>query len=248
MGVPLGWSANWSLRNRAGSQTRWSGRANYQSNKLGDYTCRVGASLSVRPSPSLQLSVQPDYRNEHGTRATFSGPINRQYLTTLSGGRPEPFGNRYIFGFPDRTTLSMQMRVSYTFKPDLTLDVYAEPFAASGRYVDFGETLAPGARELRLYGEDGMLIERVEDGSYIVTDGDDTFTLSNRDFNVRSFRSNVVLRWEWRPGSTLFVVWQQNRESRVSDGQHVGLGDHFDSLTATGDNILAVKTTLWTSH
>ena len=201
----------------------------------------------MRPSPSLQLSVQPGYRNEQGTRATFSGPINRQYLTTLSGGRAETFGNRYVFGFPDRTTLSIQMRVSYTFKPDLTLDVYAEPFAASGRYAAFGETLVPGARELRLYGEDGTAIERLADGSYIVTDGEDTFTLSNRDFNVRSFRSNVVLRWEWRPGSTLYVVWQQNRESRMSEGQHVGLGDLFDSLRATGDNIFAVKTTLWSS-
>ena len=142
----------------------------------------------------------------------------------------------------------MQMRVSYTFMPDLTLDVYAEPFAASGRYGGFGETLAPGARELRLYGEDGTIVDRLADGSYIVTDGDDSFTLSNRDFNVRSFRSNVVLRWEWRLGSTLFVVWQQNRESRVSEGQHVGLGDLFDSLSAAGDNILAVKTTLWTSR
>ena len=248
MGVPLGWSGSWSLRNRAGSQTQWSGDANYQSNELGDNTWGLGASLSVRPSSSLQLSVGPSYSNQNGTRATFSGPINRQYLTTLSGGRPETFGKRYIFGFPDRTTLSMQMRLSYTFKPDMTLDVYAEPFAASGRYLAFGETLVPGARELRVYGEDGTTIVRQADGSYRVTDGDDTFSLPNRDFNVRSFRSNVVLRWEWRPGSTLFVVWQQNRESRVSEGQHVGLGDLFESLTATGDNIFAVKTTLWTSR
>ena len=248
MGVPLGWSVSGSLRNRAGSRTQWSGDANYQSNELGDSIWRVGASLSVRPSASLQLSVEPSYSNQNGTRATFSGPINRQYLTTLSGGRPETFGKRYIFGFPDRTTLSMQMRVSYTFKPDMTLDVYAEPFAASGRTVRFGETLAPGARELRVYGEDGTTIERRADGSYLVTDGDDTFSLRNRDFNVRSFRSNIVLRWEWRPGSTLYVVWQQNRESRVLQGQHVGLGDLFESLTATGDNIFAVKTTLWTSR
>ena len=248
MGVPLGWSANWSLRNRSGSRTRWNGSANYQSNELGDSTFRVSGSLSVIPSPSLELSVSPRYSNEDGTRATFSGPINRQYLTTLPGGRPETFGDRYVFGLPDRTTLSMQMRVSFTFRPDMTLDVYAEPFAASGRYVGFGETLAPGARELRLYGEDGTTIERLADGSHIVTDGDDTFTLSNRDFNVRSFRSNVVLRWEWRPGSTLYIVWQQNRESRMSDGQHVGLGGLFDSLRATGDNIFAVKTSLWTSR
>ena len=248
MGVPLGWSAGWSVRNRAGSQTQWSAGADYQANELGDRTWGAEASLSVRPSSSLQLSVEPTYSNEHGTRATFSGPINKQYLTTLAGGRPETFGKRYVFGFPDRTTLSMQMRMSYTFKPDMTLDIYAEPFAASGRYLAFGETLARGAPTLRVYGEDGTAIERRADGSYLVTDGEATFTLPNRDFNVRSFRSNVVLRWEWRPGSTLFVVWQQNRESRVSEGRHVGLGDLFDSLTATGDNIFAVKTTLWTSR
>lgn len=248
MGVPLGWGVNWSLRNRAGSQTRFSTRARYQSNELGDYTWRIGAGLSVRPSPSLELSVEPDYRSERGTRATFSGPINRQYLTTLAGGRPGTFGRRYVFGFPDRTTLAMQFRVSYTFKPDMTLDVYAEPFAASGRYLRYGETHLPGERDLRIYGEQGSTIVRQEDGTYSVTDGGDTFVLPNRDFNIRSFRSNVVLRWEWRPGSTLFVVWQQNRDSFESQGSHVGFGDLFESLSAIGDNILAVKTTIWTSR
>ncbi|MDA1092666.1 MAG: DUF5916 domain-containing protein [Acidobacteria bacterium] len=248
MGVPLGWGASWSLRNRAGSQTQWSGQANYQSNEIGDYTWGIGASWSTRPSPSLELSVRPDYSDERGTRGTFSGPINRQFLTTLPGGRAETFGNRYVFGFPDRTTLSTQFRASYTFKPDLTLEVYAEPFAASGRYLAFGETLLPGARDLRVYGQNGTRIERLEDGSYQVTDGADTFALANRDFTIRSFRSTVVLRWEWRPGSTLFVVWQQNRESRDSQGAHVGFGDLFESLTASGDNIFAVKTTVWTSQ
>ena len=247
MGVPRGWGASWSLQNRSGSQTRWNGSANYQSNEIGDYTWRLGTSFSVRPSPSLELSLRPAYRNERGTRATFSGPINRQFLATLPGGRLETFGNRYVFGFPDRTTLSTQFRVSYTFKPDMTLDVYAEPFAASGRYLAYGETLVPGARDLRVYGEDGTTITRLEDGSYTVVDGNSSFALANRDFNIRSFRSNVVLRWEWRPGSTLFVVWQQNRASREAYGSHVGFGDLFESLTASGDNIFAVKTTLWSS-
>ncbi|MAW62362.1 MAG: hypothetical protein CL473_00095, partial [Acidobacteria bacterium] len=88
---------------------------------------------------------------------------------------------------------------------------------------------------------------RLEDGSYTVVDGNSSFALANRDFNIRSFRSNVVLRWEWRPGSTLFVVWQQNRASREAQGSHVGFGDLFESLTASGDNIFALKTTLWSS-
>ena len=248
MGVPLGWNSNWSLRNRAGSETQWSGDVSYQSNELGDYTWRYRGGVSIRPSPSLQLSVEPEYRNEQGTRGTFSGPINRQYLTTLPGGRPEAFGRRYIFGVPDNTQLSMQFRASYTFRPDMTLDVYAEPFAASGRHDKFGETLAARASGLRIYGTDGTTIERLPDGRSRVTDGDDTFVLRNYEFNVRSFRSNVVLRWEWRPGSTLFVVWQQNRQRRVDEGQSVGLGDLFESLSVPGDNIFAVKTTLWISR
>jgi len=196
----------------------------------------------------LQLSVEPEYRNERGTRGTFSGPINRQYLATLPGRRAEVFRQRYIFGVPRNTQLSMQLRASYTFKPDLTLDVYAEPFTASGRYDRFGETLAARDPGLRIYGTDGTTIERLLDGRSLVTDGDDTFMLRNYDFNVRSFRSNVVLRWEWRPGSTLFVVWQQNRESRFDEGQPVGPADLFESLSVPGDNILAVKTTLWVSR
>jgi hypothetical protein len=186
--------------------------------------------------------------NETGTGSIFNGPIARQYITALSGGRPETYGRRYIFGLVDRTTLSTQFRVNYTFKPDVTLDVYAEPFAASGQYRGFGELQAARSRHLRMYGTDGTTITRLADGSYSITDGAATFTLSNRDFNVRSYRSNVVLRWEWRPGSTLFVVWQQDRSSTVAEGQHVGINDLFGSLSSPGDNVFAIKTTVWFSR
>jgi hypothetical protein len=247
-GTPLGWSTTGSLRNATGSKTGWSGSVNLKTNEYDERSWDLNGSLSVRPSPSLQFSVEPEYLNETGTGGIFSGPIARQYLTTLSGGRPETYGKRYVFGLVDRTTLSAQFRFNYTFKPDVTLDVYAEPFAASGQYRGFGELAAPHSRNLRIYGTDGTTIVRVADGSYSVTDGASTFSLANRDFNVRSFRSNVVLRWEWRPGSTLFAVWQQNRASSVSDGSHVGVNDLFGSLSAHGDNIFALKTTFWLSR
>jgi hypothetical protein len=84
------------------------------------------------------------------------------------------------------------------------------------------------------------------DGIRRVTDGASTFTLRNLDFNVRSFRSNVVLRWEWRPGSTFYLVWQQDRRISEGVGDRVGLGDMFRSLTAPGANFLAVKMSFWT--
>jgi hypothetical protein len=248
MGVPRGWSVSWDLQNRAGAETQWSGFLNYESNELGDYTSRYGVALSVRPATSLQLSAEPQYRNGKGTRATIRGPINRQYLTSLPGGSAASYGRRYVFGFPDRTELALPLRASYTFKPDLTLDVYAEPFASSGRYERFGELVGARLPGLRVYGTDGTRITRLPDGRSAVTDGDQEFVLPNYEFNIRSFRSNVVLRWEWRPGSFLYAVWQQNRDSRLSEGQHVGLSDLFGSLSASGDNIFAIKTSFWFSR
>jgi hypothetical protein len=248
MGTPEGWSGSLSLRNSNASQTRWSGNATLRGNEFGEHSWEISGSIATRPTPSLQFSFEPDYINETGTGGIFSGPIANQYITTLNGGSPLTYGRRYIFGLPDRTTLSAQFRVSYVFKPDVTLDVYAEPFAASGQYRGFGELSVARSRNLRMYGTDGTTIDRLLDGSYRITDGDATFTLANRDFNVRSFRSNVVLRWEWRPGSTLYAVWQQNRSSSVTEGSHVGLGDLFGSLSADGDNIFAIKTTLWLSR
>jgi hypothetical protein len=248
MGTPSGLNYSASLRNSTGSTTRWSGNASFRSNEFGDGTSSVSGSVSARPSPSIQFSFEPEYSIETGTSGAFMGAINRQYLTQMSGGRPETYNRRYIYGVVDRTTLSAQFRFSYVFKPDLTLDVYAEPFAASGTYSDYGELAESRGRDLRLYGTDGTTIATLPDGSHQITDGSAAFALPNYDFNVRSYRSNVVLRWEWRLGSTLYVVWQQNRSSSVPEGQHVGLGDLFGSLSAPGDNIFAVKTTFWISR
>jgi hypothetical protein len=248
MGTPLGWQWSSSLRNATGASTAWSGNVTGRSNEFGDHTLTTSVSISARPTPSLQFSIAPEYADENGTSSTFSGPINRQYLTTLDGGTAATYGKRYIFGVVDRTTLSTQFRVSYTFKPDVTLDVYAEPFAASGRYTSFGEMIKPRDMNLRFYGTDGTTITKLPTGDYRVTDGASSFLLANRDFNVRSYRSNVVLKWEWRPGSTLYVVWQQNRASQTNDGAHVGLGDLFDSWSAPGQNIFLVKSTIWLSR
>ena len=124
----------------------------------------------------------------------------------------------------------------------------AEPYASNGCYDFVRETLVARLPDVRVYGTDDTTIERLPDGRSLVVDGDDKFISPSYEFNYRSFRSNVVLRWEWRPGSFLFSVWQQNRSSRSPHGQHVGLGDLFGSLSAPGGNISAVKTSFWFSQ
>ena len=78
-----------------------------------------------------------------------------------------------------------------------------------------------------------------------MTDGADSFTIPNRDFNLRSFRSTAVVSWEWRPGSTLFVVWQQSRSRQLDEGTMSNAGDLLGSFTTPGDNFFAVKVSYW---
>ena len=236
MGRGPGMTTVVNLGNRAGAQTRWTAALTAARNDDGYASDRISGSLSVRPGPRWQLSAEPYY-----DRTTEP----QQYTTTLPGGRAETYGSRYVFAFIDRTTVATAFRLGLTVKPDMNIDVYAEPFAASGRYYDYGELLAPGSRERLLYGTSGTSLVINSDGSQTVTADGSTFTLRNRDFNTLSFRSNVVLRWEWRPGSTLYVVWQQSRAGSEVNGDHVGAGDMFRSLTAPGTNYFVIKTSFW---
>lgn len=242
MGTGQAWVVIGRLSNNSSSTTHWRGRVYYGENELGEQTYRFSGGVSFRPGPRWQLSVDPNY-----LRA-----INpRQYITVRRGEGPSgTYGDRYVFSFIDRSTFLAQLRLSYAFTPDLTLETYAEPFAASGHYHGFGELPAARSRELRVYGvADSTSLRRNPDGTVTVTDRGQEFTLTGStvddspslDFNVLSFRSNVVLRWEWRPGSTLFLVWQQDRSQSEAARNLVGLDELGRSLAAAGDNFFAVK-------
>lgn len=236
MGTSESWNVATSAASGVTSKSKFSVGASYGANELGGWTYGINGSFSPRPADDWEFSLTPSY-----VRAVEVP----QYVTSLAGGGQATFGRRYVFSFIDRSTLSLQFRFNYNFTPDLSLESYAEPFAASGRYFDFGELAAAQSRDLRMYGSDGTTVSRNADGSLTITDGPAPFTISNRDFNVRSFRSNVVLRWEWRLGSTLYLVWQQNRSLSSIKGRLVNASALWESLTSTGDNILALKISYW---
>ena len=236
MGRGPGWTTTASVGNRATSETRVSATTTFTRNDDGASIHRVSGSVSVRPGPRWQFTLTPLWDR-------ITEP--QQYVSTLAGGRPETYNSRYIFAFIDRSTVSMQFRLGLTIKPDMNLDVYAEPFAASGHYYDYGELRAAGSGERIKYGTEGTTIQMLPDGGQIVTAGDSTFVLRNRDFNTLSFRSNVVLRWEWRAGSTLYVVWQQNRAESEVNANYIDIRDTFRSITAPGSHIFVVKTSVW---
>jgi hypothetical protein len=215
---PSGWSTTAVLANAVTAQTRWSGSVTASDDEGGGYVRRATVLFSSRPSPRLQWSIEPFVDRTRDTQ---------QYIATLVDGRVNTYGRRYVFARIDRTTISAEIRTGLTLRPDLNIDVYAEPFASSGRYADFGELLNGGTRD-RLEYPDGL-----------------PAGLKQPDFSVVSLRSNVVLRWEWKAGSTVYFVWQQDQERRRDAAGRSAIDDLFESFTLPGRTVVAVKTSFW---
>ena len=179
----------------------------------------VDGSLNLRPSTQFQVEIGPRFSLRTD---------GAQYVTATSAvPYQETFGQRYLFGHLELTTLSLQTRASYVFSPTLSLQVYVEPFLSSGNYLRYRALAAPGTYELDDFQEgtwDGESVRCV--GGEICQDDEGTqhldlngdglsdFAFRDQNFNVRSLIGNAVLRWEYRPGSTLFVVWQREQLRR----------------------------------
>ncbi len=235
MGLPREFRQEFRINNPFGARTGWRMSGGYGVDEFGAWRRHISGQITLRPSPRVSVSAEPTFQ---------SGTEPRQYVTRVQGGT-RTYGNRYVFAFINRATISTKLRANYAFSPNLSLEAYAEPFVATGRYSHFGELAAPRSRRLREYGADGTTIAIDSAGTRAVTDGRDRFSIKNRDFNILSFRSNMVMRWEWTPGSTFFLVWQQNRRTSEAFGDPARASDLFRTTRASGDNFLAIKVSYW---
>jgi hypothetical protein len=138
----------------------------------------------------------------------------------------EQSGDHYVFGRLHQKTAAIRARVNYTVTPALSIQLYAEPFVSAGDYSSF--------KELR----DGRAMDYARRYTPFPYEG-------NPDFNYRSFRTTNVLRWEYRPGSTLFVVWQQGREDVLDRGRFNFTGDLSGVFDAPARNVFLVKWAYW---
>ena len=198
-------------------------------------------TLSVRPSPPLRLSLGPALVLLH---------TQSQYVAAV----PDPvaaatFGTRHVFATLDQREVSMIARVDWTFTPRFSLQLFLQPLISAGDFTELKEFVRPRTYDFAVYGRDKGTIAPTSAGSQIEPgDGGASFTIPQQNFTVRSLRANAVLRWEWRPGSTFFLVWQQNRENDEAFG-NLRLGRDLDALFSGGAsrNVLAVKASYWLS-
>ena len=215
-----------------------SGYAYASGDELGGWGLGAGPSVEVRPAPAVSFSVGPD----------LSLGNARQYVTAFD----EPaavatFGRRYVFADLDQTTVSLSARLNWTFSPEITLQLYARPFVSTGRYSRVKALTEPGQLRLPVFGEDagGTAVEG-DNGSITVTpaDGGRPFEVSN-NFTSRALQGNAVLRWEYRPGSALFLVWQQQRSGFEPDGA-LRFGRDVGGLFADPvENVFLLKLSYW---
>lgn len=217
-------------------QVNFGGYAQGLDDDAGSYR-EAWADLVWRPSNALRLSFSPSWSR--------SRP-DMQYVGTRSFDGEA----RYLFGSLDQETVSVTVRLDYTLAPDLTLQYYASPFLSSGSFRDFRRITSPRAeayddRFARLEG-----VVRLEDDVYIVdenTDGADDYSFDRPDFDVRDFNSNLVLRWEYAAGSTLFVVWSHQRSGFDRRGE-LSVRRDFDTLfDDEAQNVFLVKFSKWLS-
>ncbi|CAN5890233.1 hypothetical protein BH23GEM7_BH23GEM7_18690 [soil metagenome] len=214
----------------------------YQRNDAGGWNGFVGVGVNARPAPSWNFSVIP---------ALFRTHSKAQYLGLVDDARAtETFGRRYLFSELDQTTLSIQTRLNVTFTPALSLQVFAQPFISSADFGAPAQLRAPRSYDFLVYGRDVGAVDRLDDGSFrIFPEGREglasPFVLSDRDFNLRSLRGNAVLRWEWRPGSTLYLAWQQTRDDFAPLGDFDLGRDRAALFSARPDNVLVLKVNYW---
>jgi len=204
----------------------------YNNDEFGSWNYRINPSVNVQTGGRWGFSIEPQFKRRTETR---------QYVTTLSNGPKATYGKRYIFSNIDRTTLSMQFRLNYAFFPGLTLELYAQPFVASGNYYHPGELPRPRSYKLNYFDVAG----KTQDGDFIVKENNKQFQIPDNDFLVRSFRSNLVLKYQWRRGSTFYLVWSQNRFANTEMNRFVEPGDLVNAIGQTGDNTIAIKFTYW---
>jgi hypothetical protein len=205
-------------------------------------------SVTVKPSSRILLSLGPSF--DHDKTA-------QQFVTAVSDPTaPAGFaGTRYVFGKIEQKTFSMDTRANVTFTPTLTLQLFAQPFIASGSYSSFKEFAEVRSRKMNNYGRDnGSTVKTNTDASGAVTgytvDPDGTgaaqpFTFGNPNFNFRSLRGTGVLRWEYRPGSTLYFVWTQERDGSDTLGDFNFSRDRAALFRERPSNVFQIKGTYW---
>jgi hypothetical protein len=197
----------------------------------------LSGAVTVQARSNLGFSIGPFMR----LRAD-----DLQYVDEVADGAGDP---HYLLARINQRVAGLTLRVNYTLSPRLSLQVYAQPFLASGAYGDYKEPADPHAPSYRDRYRELLPTElsEMDDVISVDRDGDGAadYAFDRPDFNFQELRSNVVLRWEYRPGSTFFLIWSHQRSADTTNGRFRFTHDLSDLADATGEHVVLAKLTYW---
>ena len=195
----------------------------------------------LRPSSSFSFNINPSYTHK---------VIDLQYIDAINTGS----GLRFVFGTLTQKTLGIVARTSYNITPEFTVEYYGQPFISNGRFDNFKKITDPRANRYsdryRTFSDEEISFdaETGDFGEYAVNEGGEEYTFENPNFNFLQFRSNLVIRWEYNPGSTLFLVWSQGRTGSGSAGNFNFGRNTRDLFDIYPTNIFLLKLNHWFSY
>jgi hypothetical protein len=190
--------------------------------------------FTYRPVNAFNISVEPIFSHNYK---------ELQYVTTA----PTSGEDRYVMGRIEQTTARISLRMTYMVTPNLSVQYYGQPFGTSGKYTNFkyiSNGNAPGyfdrfvslPNEWLTYSDQQYTVDENHGGLM-------RYSFQNPDFNFGQFRSNMVIRWEYIPGSTLFLVWTREKNGAFYDQQGSLFEKYKFDFTQKGHNIYLLKFT-----
>jgi len=202
----------------------YAANASLFSDSRGEVTGRIGQLFGWDSKRKYQsateggLTIKPLSWMEWDVSSRFEIVRDQEaWVSNLAGTT----GVQSIFGDRSTDSFDFTLRSTITFTRELTLQVYGQVFVAKGHFVDFRSLVAPS--------------------EFVPV------TFLFRDFNTRSLNSNVVLRWEYLPGSTIYLVWTQARSGFDEDYFTSFTKNITNSFKLPADNVFLVKITYWWS-
>jgi hypothetical protein len=255
--LPSGWFVNGGVYSDSRKPVAGSLYGSYAEDEIGGWSWGLYTTFDLRPSSTIQFSIRPGYQ-------ISLSPL--QYLQSQSDpAATETYGRQYVFGRILQKSLDLTTRLNVTFTPNLSLQLYTQPFVATGAYSRFRTLARSGTLDYVVYGETPGSTLRCFDSSdglipcagaavpaYSVANpnpagGAADVRISNHNFNSRSLRGNAVLRYEYRPGSTLYLVWTRNCSSFSSDPAFRAAEELQHLCQGPSDNVFGIKVNYWLS-
>ena len=200
-------------------------------------------SFDWRPAPQARIRLGPSWEQERTVDQYVRAVFDPTVVTTPF------FGQRYIFADVRQQSVRLDTRIDWTFSPWLSLQLFLQPFAASGQFSRFKQFRTPRAFDFAEYGRDlGTVTPSPSGGVTVDPDGlgpAASFVIPRQDFTLRALRGNAVLRWEYQPGSALFLVWSQQRQQQFDDVRTGIIGEATRTFADPGRHVFLVKFTRW---